>query len=556
MLLCVAAASLAPGVASAQEGEAKPPFYSGNPGAPDNDTAFFGSITNSNFYYLESAPQSPLPNAGATDNASPTERVFTELRLQLQADHISGGEVDFKSDIRGRFQLKRCTARANDLPCVPSQSGTAGGNEVDVREFYLRYRGPSYNIVAGRQFMHELAAIKFDGIRYQQTTDPKLQYFGFAGLYPSRGSRNVADDYPTVPSNPADPASATAKLLPVVAGAGATYNRGRLYGSVGGAAILPRGNERITALPPTSLAERPRYLVSSNGYWSQSEKTDIYHYLVLDVAGTAGAGVSNVSLGINHRPATGVNLFAQVNRVDTETLNVHAQNALEPVNDVAASSAALGNNWYVHRVAQESLRAGASSAFSQNRFQLTASGTLRRRPEIALRRNGDNAVAGVDEDLILPLAQALDITVSLVDRKSFERFRIGASVTRSAGFGDESLDRSESIFGTVTATRPLLKGKGEMELNLNYLQSADDTLGDLCPATTVIGNDLLCYGTSKNTTFGAGGLVFYRPDRNWYAMGMLSAARQTLTTADVMGATTAQPPIIMLTAFARLGYRF
>jgi hypothetical protein len=531
-------------LASAQEGDsAKTPFYTGDANASENDTAFFGSITSSSLFYTESGTPTVL-GAGRTNNASPESRVFTDLRLKLQADHISGGELDFKSDIRGRYQLDRCEPRANGLPCLPTQSGTAGGTEVDAREFYLRYRGPTYNIVAGRQFMPEVAAIKFDGIRYQQTTDPKMQYFGFAGLYPSRGSRNLSDDYPTVLSDPANPASPAARLLPAVAGVGATYSRGRLYGSIGAAGILPRGKERITANPATSLVERNRILLSSNGYWSQSDKTDIYHYVVVDVAGTAGAGISNVSLGVNHRPTTAINLFAQANRVDTETLNVHAQNALEPVNAEVASAADLGNNWYVHRVAQESIRGGVSSAFSQNRYQLTASGNLRRRPEIALRRNGD-----MNDERVLPLAQALDVTINLVDRKSFERFRIGASVTRSAGFGGENLDRSESLSGVINATRPLLKGKGEMELNLNYMQAKDEIAPAMCPTSIV--DDLFCYGTTENTTFGAGGMVFYRPDKNWYAMGMLSAARMTLTTE-----LSDTEPVLLLTAFARLGYRF
>ncbi len=555
MLVCAAALIFLPRLASAQEsGEAKPPFYTGDAGTAEDDTAFFGSITSSSLYYSESAQPTLVgvgPMAARADNASPIERVFTDLRLRLQADHISGGELDFKSDIRGRFQAKRCAPR-NGFPCLRSQSGTLGGTEVDIREFYLRYRGPKYNIVAGRQFMPEVAAIKFDGIRYQQTADPNMQYFGFAGLYPSRGSRNLGGDYPTVLSDPANPASTPARLLPAVAGVGATYNRGRLYGSIGAAGILPRGKEVITPEKPgvlaTSLVERNRFLVSSNGYWSQSETTDIYHYIVLDVAGSSGAGISNISLGVNHRPTTGVNLFAQINRVDTETLNVHAQNRLEPVNP--DTPLALGNNWYVQRVAQESLRAGASSAFSQNRFQITASGNLRRRPEIDLRRNGDNG-----DELTLPLSQALDITINFVDRKSFERFRIGASVTRSAGFGGDNLDRSESTFGVVNATRPLLNGKGEMELNINYMQGADDRFDVDCPLA--INMLLQCYGTSKNTTFGAGGMLFYRPDKNWYAMGMLSAARQSLTTEILLAEGPKKvPAITMITAFARLGYRF
>ncbi len=557
--LCFALPLLLPGLAEAQEEEEKPPFYAN--AAEDNgkDTAFFGSITSSNFYFSESAGRSLIPGSmGLTDNASPTSRVFTDLRLKLQADHISGGELDFKADLRMRFQLERCLSRVDGdlevLDCLPSQSGTYGGTERDVREFYLRYRERKYELSLGRQYMPELAAIKFDGIRYQKTDDPKMKYFGFAGLYPARGSRDLQSDYPTVLKDPANLMSGEARLLPAVGGAGASYVRGKMYGSLGVAGILPRGKELVPTVPPSSIAERTRILLSSNGYWSQSEKTDIYHYLVVDVAGATGVGISNLSVGANHRPTTGVNLFAHVNRVDTETLNVHAQTRLEEVD--TNNLAGLGNNWYVTRVAQESLRAGASSAFSQNRFQLTAVGALRRRPEIVLRRNGDDRDAAVDtdNDLVLPLAQALDITVSVVDRKSFNRFRIGGAVTRSSGYGDKNLDRSKSTNAVLTGSRDLLKGKGEFELNLNYLKSDDDNLVNNC--LQVIVGELNCYGTSSSTTFGAGGMIFYRPKKRWFAMGMVSAARQTLTTADNMAVATKQPPITMLTAFARLAYSF
>jgi hypothetical protein len=353
-------------------------------------------------------------------------------------------------------------------------------------------------------------------------------------------------------TDPAVPMGGESRLLPVVAGAGGSYNRGKLYGSVGVAGILPRGKERILTNPNSSLVERSRILVSSNGYWAQSEKTDIYHYIVLDLAGAAGAGISNLSVGVNHRPATSVNLFAHANRVDTETLNVQAQTMLEEVD--TANLAGLGNNWYVSRVAQESLRAGASSAFSQNRFQVTASGALRRRPEIVLRRNGDADPAVVTDNLVLPLAQALDITLALVDRQSYKRFRIGASVTRSAGFGDENLDRSKSTSAMLQGSRDLLHGKGEFEVNLNYLKAHDDDRTVACPSE--ITNDLTCYGTSISSSIGAGGMLFYRPDSNWYAMAMVSAARQTLTTATPVGGDVKQPAITALTGFARLAYRF
>mgnify|MGYP001817413459 CR=1 FL=1 len=527
--------------------DSKVPFYASDSEADAlaGESNVYGSITSSSLYYKETGKPVPIGDAGlaVTNTSSPVARVFTEMRMKLQADHISGGEWDFKGDLRFRKQIDACRDRVVagavvSGDCLPSQSGTFGGEERDARELYLRYRSEGYDLTLGRQFMPEVAAIKFDGARFEQhAAGSQWRYFGFGGVYPTRGSRDYRSDYPQVFNDPMDPMAKT-RLVPVVAGGGASYRKERLYGSVGGAAILPRGNELATNLP-----ENTRILVTSNGYWQQSDKTDVHHYAVLDVAGSAGTALTNLSLGVNHRPSDGVGLFAQVNRVDTETLTVHAQERLDAVDAAAATS--IQNNWYVSRVAQESLRAGVSSSFSQNRFQLTVTGGLRRRPEIALMDNGGNEV-------LLPLAQATEVTLNFIDRYSVEGFRIGGTVTRTFGSKEENLDRSKSNFAKLDASRELKGGKGEFELNLSYLNSVDDTRNEVC----LTGDFLSCYGTAASTIYGLGGVVFYRPKKNWFVMAMASVGQQSLETVDAAGIPEKQPALRMYTGFARLAYRF
>mgnify|MGYP003650629650 CR=1 FL=1 len=276
-----------------------------------------------------------------------------------------------------------------------------------------------------------------------------------------------------------------------------------------------------------------------------SQATAIYHFIVFDVAGNRDAAVTNISVGASHRPTTATRLFARVNRVDTETLNVNAQQRLDILDPMA--SANVQNNWYVARVAQESGEVGGTASFKQNRFALSASGTLRRRPEITLVQTDETL-------LLLPLAQALDIQLQLVDRNSYKDFRVGASVTRSSGFGDENLDRSKSTLGSLELSRDLADGKGEFEVNLSYLKSTDQTQQLNCPPGQI--DFLQCFGTADSTSLGAGGVVFYRPKRNWFAMGMANVARQKLITANAAAEQIGQPPVLMLTAFVRLGYRF
>ncbi len=551
LAVCALGLLVCPSIAEAQDDSSKPPFYEADreSKADKKKTGLSGSLTSSSFFFSESGS-----NDGAAipiESASPTDRVFTDLRLQLAAKHISGGKFDFKLDFRGRKQIERCKGRirSDALPigtCEAAQSGTFGGDELHLREAHLRYRMRDYDVKVGRQVVPQVASVRFDGVQVEQHKGKTWKYMGFAGLYPRRGSRDLRTDY-NVQNKVMDP-TAPKRLLPVVAGASGSYRRERIYGSIGVAGILPRGDEIATG-----LAERNRIFLTSNGYWQQSDKTDIYHFIVFDVAGNQDAAVSNLSIGASHRPTTATRLFARINRVDTETLNVHAQQRLDPLDPMA--SALVQNNWYVSRVAQESGELGGTASFKQNRFALSASGTLRRRPEIALVQTDETI-------LLLPLAQALDIQLQLVDRESYKDFRIGASVTRSAGFGDElvmgedskNLDRSKSTLGSLELSRDLADNKGEFEVNLSYLKSNDQRQQLNCGPGQA--NFLECFGTSEATSISAGGVIFYRPKRNWFAMGMLNVASQKLVTADAAGTQLPQPSVLMLTAFARLGYRF
>ncbi|MCP4449792.1 MAG: hypothetical protein GY811_31340 [Myxococcales bacterium] len=543
---------LVPTRSQAQD-ENKAPFYEADPEskAEKKKTGLSGSVTSSTFFFTESGGN----DGGAIplESASPTDRIFTDLRLQLDAKHIGGGKLDFKFDFRGRKQLERCKARLTDMDpeteCKAAQSGTWGGDELHLREAHLTYRGEHYYIGLGRQVMPEVASVRFDGVRVEQHKGESWKYAGFAGLYPTRGARDVRSDYPSVPSDITDSASATTRLLPVVAGAGGSYRKERIYGAVGLAGILPRGDEASTG-----LSESARVFLTSNGYWQQSGKTDIYHYIVFDVAGSQGVAITNVSLGASHRPTSQTRLFVRVNRVDTETLNVHAQQRLDPLDPMA--SAPIQNKWYVARVAQESGELGGTASFSQNRFAVSASGTVRRRPEITLVQTDETL-------LLLPLAQALDIQLQLVDRHSLKDFRIGVSVNRSSGLGEENLDqskstnldRSKSTYASLDLSRDFAGGKGEFEVNLNYLKATDQSLSFNCTPTEVDFQE--CFGTSDTTSLGASGVVFYRPKRNWFAMGMIDLAHQSQKTGSIVaGERTAQPAVLMVTAFLRLAYRF
>ncbi len=536
--LVLASLVLLPAIAKAQETVGAAPFYEVKKASGEEPEASYqGSVTSSIFFFTESGKTNT--ETVAIESASGVSRIFTDLRLQLRADRLASGKVDVKFDMRGRKQLDRCKSRVGNgtdqiTRCEAVQAGTFGGDELDLREAVVRYRGGAYDVMLGRQFIPEIAAITFDGVRADFQKGKTWKYSGFAGLYPTRGSRDLREDY-------AKPGPDAKRVMPIVAGGGASYRRDSVYGSLGLAGILPRGDDLSNGDP-----EKMRLLLTSSGYWQQSRKTDIYHTAVLDVAGSNGFSLTNISAGVNHRPISAATLFARLNRVDTETLNVHAQQRLDTVDPQA--SAPIQNNWYVARVAQESGELGASAAFYQNRFSLSASGTLRRRPKLSLLQT--DRMTNVD----IPLAQALDIHLRLVDRKSFKGFRASGSVIRSMGVGKESLDRSKATLVSLELSRDLPGGKGEFEVDLSYLGSSDDGPGSACgTGGTPFSN---CFGTSASRTLGLGGLVFYRPKPAWFVMAMANISQQKLETKEPGASAQSQPAVLMLTTFVRLAYRF
>jgi hypothetical protein len=514
--------------------------------ADGDETAIDGSLTSTTFFYREAGLLAPAPVGGVIGarTASPVGRLFTDLRGQLDARHIKGGTLDVKADFRARYsqpqQNPDRTAGAaylDDDP-LPTQSGRLGDNELELRELYVKRDGSEYDIYVGRKFSLELAAVKFDGIEIQRRASASWTYLGFAGLYPTRGSRDLADDYPKVSVDPSNPAETdTKRILPITGGLGGAYRYERFYGSVGAVGIMPLARDQ------SGQIETPRVFATASGYWRRSQRLDIYHYLVLDAMGASGAGLTNLTLGVGFQPRQTVRFTAQATRVDTETLNVQVLNQLE---DPDQNGNQLQNNIEVQRVAQESARVGLSVGLRQNRFEVSTHATVRRRPELAIE-TPDGATT-----VVFPTAQAADIYLGLVDRRSWKDLRLGASVVSTFGVGSANLNRSKSTVARVDARREMLDGKAEVEADVRFISAADDNRGTLCnPA------DLeTCYGASRVTSIAVGGVGYYRFKPQWFAIVAANIGRLSQTVQYTADAAVDLPAITTATLFLRLAYRF
>ena len=517
--LLVAVVGGGAGAARAQTSDATRFFIDKEDETEDDQTLFQGALTSTTFYFRESgAVGDPvMANGVAPESASPFSRLFTDLRAQVDARHVKGGRWDARLDGRVRVANdpadRQVTTQDNRV-----QSGLFGGNEYDVKELYLVRGGRRADIFIGRQIVADIAATRIDGIRIDYAKSRRWTLLGFAGLYPRRGSRSLATDYPAAIDRTG--MATGGRVLPIAAGAGAAYRTMKSYGALGGGAIAVKG-------------ERPRVFVSGTGYWRQGPRLDVWHYLVVDLYGSGGFALTNASAGVQWKPAPTLRLNLSAHRIDTEALSLQIRDQLENV-DPAGN---VVNNLKAQRIEADSLRAALSSSLGRrNRYQLTAGLAVRRRPGVDLTPN-----------VPLPSSQSLEITVQAVDRHFYGGLRMDLAITRAIGVGQASYARSNTLIARLGATRSWQDGRLEAQGEIAYLSSADDNAGMACKP----GDPATCYGSATTSTLQMSGLVYWRLATDWFVNASLGYGRQAITL--VAGA---QPPIASTTGFLRLGYRF
>ncbi len=501
-------------------------------------TLWQGSLTASTFLFRESGGLgTPLMPGGAqVDNASPFQRLFTELRAQLDGRHLRGGRWDLRADARAR--IVNDPADANPLTQDNSvQSGAYGGAEYDVRDLYLVRTGRRTDLFVGRQTVGDLAATKIDGVRLDYAASTRWTYLGFAGLYPLRGSRSVTTDYPTA----SDRGAGKTRPLPVAGGFGGAYRTMRSYGAIGGVAIVTPQRD-----PATGTYEKPRVFVTANGYWRRTPAFDLFHYFVVDLYGPGGFALTNATLGAQWKVKPRFRLNLSGTRVDPEVLTIQIRDRLEDGEPLANTPL---NNVEVQRIASDSVRASASAGFgSSSRFELTVGMNGRRRAEVQLTDNTADTA-----DRVLPAAQAVELMVQGVDRRFYGGLRLDLMYLRTVGIGASSYARSTGQLVRLGARKELGDGRSEVQADVALVQSADDDAGTVC----VPGGLTSCFG-SANTRGLQGNLTgYHRLKADWYVTGVLGIASQKITVTELMGTGgVPQSTTVSTTAFLRVGYRF
>ncbi|HET6612785.1 MAG TPA: hypothetical protein VFG83_12385 [Kofleriaceae bacterium] len=531
-----------------------------------------GSLAVSTFVYGEAG--GALTGGGLSvkesSGASELVRAYGDIRGRIDAQRFAGpgwnAHADFRAratgDTLGLYDEDRRDQREKLAGYeVRTQSGTFGGTELELRELYVAHEGERWTLGLGRQIAPDLAATRFDGAQVVYHPSARWRAIVFGGLYPSRISRSLADDYPLAAPDPTvdtndildgiqlgDPGP---RIFPITGGVGLGYELDKIYGAVGAVAIAPLADDyQGDAMGGTEAA---RVFVTANGYYRPNDKLDLFHYVIVDAAGAAGARVSNASLMAAYKPTADWRVTGMVNHVDTVTLNVLAQTQLEEavppdgeIDAMGKTLAVIQNNAVVTRIAQDEARLSVSRALAQKRFEISAIGALRRRPEIEVALvNGGTYV--------FPAAQAADATVRFVDRRSFWSTRLAASATAIFGIG-ENLNRTTAAIGRVDMLRDFSGGKGELDVNLSYIHSRGGDRGENAGCTLEDLNG--CYSSVIAHTGQLGATVFYRIADAWFVLGGASFGIQKITTDYGAGKVTGRSPIFMVTAFSRLAYRF
>lgn len=508
--------------------------------ATENATLIQGSLSSSSFFYGETGGNYPVMTAG--ENTGP-RRLFTELRLQTDFRHIKASRWDARIDVRGRFVPQPADdvsmGAVIDTPPNRIQAGLLGENELDVREMWLIRSGKRSDVFIGRQFVPDLGGVKFDGLRIDYAKSAKVTLIGFGGLMPVRGSRSVTTDYAQLQNEQGK----SAGRFVATGGFGGAYRTVNSYGALGAVVQAPLKEET------------PRLFVTTNGYLRNGAKLDVFHYILVDVLGTAASEstsriqLTNLSGGLNFKPNPRLRLTGAFHRVDTETLAVHAGAYLNDPDVTGAGGTVVQSDTYVARIATNTARAGVSAGLGkQQRFEVSTAISYRFRPEFALRSPDPNTPTIVE----LPGASSVEVWGSFVDRRSIKGTRIGIEASRAFKVGTQAYQRSILLTGRLFVLREIAGGRGEWEAEASFSNVADSILamGNIGCANPLQPVD--CFGTSSNNLYQIGGQVFYRLKRDWFGIATLHLLRMTNVRSDKLE----DPAVMGVTGFVRIAKRF
>jgi hypothetical protein len=513
---CAIAAAWLAGAAPAR-GDDAAVAKTAEPGAGDVDLR----LTLSTFLFRETGADAPaiVDQGAALSNASPVRRAFGDLRTELSA---SGLVLD---------------ARVRQTTSERYQAGASSGGEYEIRTLDYRVGSVATFATIGRQFVDAVGATRIDGVAVTRRLTEAVAGTVFAGAYPELGSRSLDTDY--VRAHNAD-GSEGARLVPLTAGLGVAYRMASYHGDLGVAAVRVAQD-----VPEVPASEKSRVFTTSTGYWRIGAPVDVYHFALLDVAGANGVRLTNGSLGVDARPAAAVQLTASIHHVSTDVLQITARNLLSDPDP--SMIGVVQNNLAVTRISQDVARASASIALAEQRFELSASGGLHRRPEVRVElADGSGAVA-------FPEARSADETMAILDRRAPGGLRAQLSASLTLPVGHASASRARGTLVRLSASRTFSQQRGQIEADVMAERFRDvDASTGMCITSL---DAFACYGTSRTTAAQAGALASWRIGREWLVLADAHAGYRDVRSMSIAG-PIAWPKVYSITSFIRVQWRY
>ncbi|MBL0213318.1 MAG: hypothetical protein IPQ07_05515 [Myxococcales bacterium] len=477
-------------------------------------------LTLSSFLYREVGEDAPaLVDQGAPlESASPVKRYFGDLRVEL-----GGGGVTLDARVRQTTSQR-------------FQSGASGGGEYEIRALSYRLGGPARSLAIGRQYVDGVAGSKIDGLAFRQRLVKPVTATLFAGAFPVLGSRSLETDYPTIRM---EDGSDGARLVPLAGGLGFGIETASYHGDLGVAAVyIPQ------TVPMATTQEASRVFTSASGYLRAGTVAEVYHFLLLDIAGQNRTSLTNGSLGVTLHPTPVLQVGASVNHVSTDALQIATRNLLEDPDPTAIGI--VQNNIAVIRVSQDAARATASLALAHQRFEISAAGGVHRRPEVSVRlSDGSGAVA-------FPEARNIDASFAILDRRSIGGTRLSLMGSLTQPLGDTAPNAARGTTLRAAGSKAFARERGQLEIDL--MIGRFRTLGGSGDCTTSL-EVLTCYGLTRTQLAQVGALASWRVSREWLVLADAHVGYRDSTSSTLAGQIV-WPHLYTVSGFVRAQWRF
>jgi hypothetical protein len=515
------------------------------------------------FYLREDQPNE---NAQEKKLVGPLQLAYGDLRAVVDARRLPGG-FELHADARVRFTGNPASTSSTDFsgtgptdvqipPGSPtmtlpnglskntqySSRGYLGGREYQINELYAKGRWSKIDLGLGRLVVAEADAMRLDGARVWIHANKRWDASVYAGAYPDPYSRSIDTDYVAGSNRGAGVAAG--------GGVGARYSYDHLYGSLsanaiylgggddGGAVIfMPSGDPTApTLLPNQSPApsSKIRSFVTWQNFWRPIKYLDLYHDLVVDVAGAAGLQLTRLDFFAAIHPTRWMTLRLGYDHMSSIAIEMYLSRLL--MNRVDFVPGTIENNLTLSRIARDEGRAAVELQFG--RTTVTAEGRFRRRV-LATPSNDPQFLNWTPTgygDQVAP-SLAWDATLTVRNNGSLAQLRPSFWFTYMSDY------RAKDIYAGVGLGRDFWRDRISLDFGLAYANTRDENVenafgcgGSLSGLTRDTALKP-CFGTRKGHNVQPSVTLAVSPARHWFIL-----FDYRLSVAVSSDATSTMPP--------------